>query len=123
MIRKNRMKRNDCGKPDMISRQRIEEVGRYIDQFYEPYGHGRKEEDKEARFFLEQTAEMVIPDDVICNATPKASAGSPAPSKRARRRLDDLIGQMDETFSQKLMRMIRERGMREKDVYKKAYID
>ncbi len=39
------------------------------------------------------------------------------------RKIDDLMSQMDETFSQRLLRMIRERGMTEADAYKKAYVD
>ncbi len=39
------------------------------------------------------------------------------------RNLDDLMSQMDETFSQRLLRMIKERGMTESEAYKKAYVD
>lgn len=39
------------------------------------------------------------------------------------RKIDDLMSQMDETFSQRLLRMIKERGMSESDAYKKAYVD
>ncbi len=39
------------------------------------------------------------------------------------RKIDDLMSQMDETFSQRLLRMIKERGMPESDAYKKAYVD
>lgn len=39
------------------------------------------------------------------------------------RKIDDLMAQMDETFSQRLLRMIKERDLKEADVYKKAYVD
>lgn len=39
------------------------------------------------------------------------------------RSIDDLLGQMDETFSQRLLRMIRERDVIESEIYKKAYVD
>ena len=39
------------------------------------------------------------------------------------RKIDDLMAQMDETFSQRLLRMIREREMSEAEAYKKAYVD
>lgn len=39
------------------------------------------------------------------------------------RKIDDLMSQMDETFSQRLLRMIKERNMTESEAYKKAYVD
>ena len=39
------------------------------------------------------------------------------------RKIDDLIDQMDETFSQRLLRMIDERGMTDAEAYNKAYVD
>ncbi len=39
------------------------------------------------------------------------------------RKLDDLLRQMDETFSQMLLRLIDERGLKDSDVYHKANID
>ena len=39
------------------------------------------------------------------------------------RKIDDLMNQMDETFSQKLLRMITERGMTDSEAYTKAYVD
>lgn len=39
------------------------------------------------------------------------------------RKIDDLMDQLEETFSQRLMRMIMERDVIEADVYKKAYVD
>ena len=35
----------------------------------------------------------------------------------------DLMSQLDETFSQRLLRMIAERELQESEVYKKAYVD
>jgi len=39
------------------------------------------------------------------------------------RKIDDLMNQMEETFSQKLLRMISERGMTDSEAYTKAYVD
>ncbi len=39
------------------------------------------------------------------------------------RKIDDLMSQMDETFSKRLIRMIKERNMSESEAYKKAYVD
>lgn len=41
----------------------------------------------------------------------------------SKRRIDDLMSQMDETFSQRLIRMIKDREMSESEAYKKAYVD
>ena len=46
-------------------------------------------------------------------------SGASAPN----RKIDDLMKQMDETFSQKLLRMITERGMTDSEAYTKAYVD
>jgi len=47
----------------------------------------------------------------------------PLPSIKLTRSLDDLINHMDETFSQMLLRLIDERGLKDAYVYKKANID
>ena len=39
------------------------------------------------------------------------------------RNLDNLMDQLEETFSQRLLRMIDERGMTDSQVYTKAYVD
>lgn len=39
------------------------------------------------------------------------------------RNIESLMGQMDETFSQRLLRLIGERGMTDSEAYNKAYVD
>lgn len=41
----------------------------------------------------------------------------------ANRKIDDLMNQMEETFSQRLLRMIDEREMSDSEAYTKAYVD
>ena len=45
---------------------------------------------------------------------------STLPTKRS---IDDLMNQMEETFSQRLLRLIDERGMTDVEAYSKAYVD
>ena len=44
-------------------------------------------------------------------------------SMTTNRNIDDLMNQMEETFSQRLLRMIDERGLTDSEVYTKAYVD
>ncbi|MBP1917881.1 macro domain-containing protein [Youngiibacter multivorans] len=48
---------------------------------------------------------------------------SQAPTRKSRRSLDEVIGQMDETFSRSLIRLIDEKKLKDTDVYKKANVD
>ena len=48
---------------------------------------------------------------------------SSVPPKPRRRRIDDLMDELDETFSQRLLRLIEERGLKDSEVYNKAFVD
>ncbi len=65
--------------------------------------------------------------DLLMDAAPVAHAVSPArasaPAIRPKSTLEQRIENLDETFSQMLLRMIDERGLKDSQVYKKANID
>ena len=52
-----------------------------------------------------------------------AAAERPAGSPRRGKSLDELVGTLDESFSQMLLRLIDERGMKDSDCYHRANVD
>ena len=84
----------------------------------------------------EAAENSVAPKPPYFHSAPSAPPDlAPSPVKRrefsrpmsnmtvSNRKLDELMSRMDETFSQRLLRMIRERHMSDAEVYKKAYVD
>ena len=56
----------------------------------------------------------------LCDAAPPEEA---PPALAAPRKLEDLMKEIDETFSEGLIRLIDQKGLKDPDVYKKANID
>ena len=135
----------------MDKQQRIEEVGKYIEKYYIPgyddivvdddevkgffdkiteFLSGKKEREKESALTTEApkeqesvSEESAQPEFDISTAKKRKISRPMSEMTVSNRKIDDLMSQMDETFSQRLLRMIKERKMSESEAYKKAYVD
>ena len=135
----------------MDKQQRIEEVGKYIEKYYIPgyddivvddeevkgffdkiteFLSGKKEREKdsapaiEAPKEQESVSESSVPPEFDITTAKKRKISRPMSEMTvSNRKIDDLMSQMDETFSQRLLRMIKERKMSESEAYKKAFVD
>ena len=132
----------------MPSKELLESVDKYIEKYYVP---GREDitMDKEMRSIFDvitsfrkkkaeskQSEEVEEPDvadyeidevavqefDVSSMQKTKVT-NSMAATMPTNRKIDDLMGQLEETFSQRLLRMIDERGMTDAEAYNKAFVD
>lgn len=96
----------------------IKEVGKYIDKYYEP----EKEDLKGPQAVY--NPDMPLPEEFDISSMKKIKiTKGMSQAMVTNRNIDDLMSQMEETFSQKLLRMIDERGMTDSEVYTKANVD
>ncbi len=134
----------------MEKQQRIDDVGKYIDKYYVPENDDIEVNDSQIKGFFDKISEYlankkscvskednktVIHDEeedasfdfdseFDLSTAHKTTIVKPVSETMVtNRKINELMSQMDETFSQRLLRMIRERGMLEAEVYKKAYVD
>lgn len=111
-----------------IGQKLYRDIAGYIDDNYagrteKKWGRSRRERFESAHEALaernyaeDQRADLLAPMPKRFMAAPSVSASKAMPS------LDEYIKNTDESFSQMLLRMIDERGMKDSDCYKKANI-
>ena len=130
----------------MADQKLIDEVGKYIDKYYEPVKNDIRIDkemlsifDKITRFRKKRAEEKALQEqqiqessqieesapeefDVSTMQKTKIKKGMSS-TMSVNRNIDNLMDQLEETFSQRLLRMIDERGMTDSEAYTKAYVD
>lgn len=125
----------------MADQKLIDEVGKYIDKYYEPVRDDIKIDkemlsifDRITRFRKKRAVEKALQEeiqeesskpeefDVSTMQKTKIKKGMSS-TLSVNRNIDNLMDQLEETFSQRLLRMIDERGMTDSEAYTKAYVD
>jgi len=133
----------------MADQKLIDEVGRYIDKYYKPENDDIKldhemlsvfdkisefrkkraekktlKEDSVQKYDESNRSESAIPKEFDISTMQKTKITKGMSSTiPVNRNIDKLMDQMEETFSQRLLRMIDERDMTDSEAYTKAYVD
>lgn len=130
----------------MANKNLIDEVGKYIDKYYEPVKDDIKMDkemksifDKITKFRKKRAEEKALQEEpvkessLIEESLPEEFDVSTMQKTKiekgmfstmsVNRNIDNLMDQLEETFSQRLLRMIDERGMTDSEAYTKAYVD
>lgn len=129
----------------MADSKLLEEVGKYIDRYYEPARddikldkeilsifdrisnfrkkRAQKKKEVEDAQALQNLDEADVEHIDLSQMKETRIERGMSSTKAINRNIDDLMGQMEETFSQRLLRMIDERGMTDAEAYTKAYVD
>ena len=111
-----------------LSEQLFSSVKEYIDNNYVaeyPFGRMNSRGSLQVRV---REMDLVVQEGGLPHyiepARPRKRRPAPAPAAPGgSRSLDEVVGQLDETFSQMLLRLISERGLSDASVYRRANVD
>ena len=93
-------------------------VESYIDEYYVDERHIKR------RKLLDVEKETLLKEELFVQSMPMAEAAVPAGMPRVKdKSLEDLVGNLDESFSATLLRLIDATGQKDADIYHRANID
>ena len=126
----------------MARKELLDSVGKYMDKYYVPEVDDirmdkemksifqkisvfRKKRNKNRHSTISEEEEIEMSEGTFDASSMQkkkvyTTMSSTLPTNR---NIEDLMEQMEETFSQRLLRMITERGMTDSEAYTKAYVD
>ena len=100
-----------------LGRDRHLAIREYINDHYADAFARRRRQREETSFSIQEDEQTLCPIPESCCMPPKT-----APQIEPRT-LNEVVRHLDDTFSQMLLRLIDERGMKDTEVYKRANID
>lgn len=109
----------------MASAELLYAINRYMKKYYVPESNHIIRNDQMERIFNINSFSKLPNNKTMAlqNKQKIQTISVMAVMSETSQKLDNLIGNMDDTFSQRLLHIIDERGIKDSEVYSKAHID